>query len=181
MRLPADVHRVARTAPARMRAAVFRGRGAIRVEEVPIPSPGPGQVRVRLEGCGVCGSNLPAWEGRRWFQYPLAPGTPGHEGWGIVDEVGDGVAALEPGMRVAMLSGNAYAGYDLAPAASVLRLPEELKGLPFPGEPLACAVNVFRRSDIAPGQTVAVIGVGFIGAVVTALAASAGARVVAIS
>ena len=143
--------------------------------------PGPGEVRIRLEGCGVCGSNLPVWEGRPWFTYPLSPGAPGHEGWGAVDAVGEGVSEVAVGDRVAALSYNAYAEYDLAPAAAVVRLPDELKGRPFPAEPLACAVNIFRRSGIESGQTVAIVGIGFIGAALTALAARAGARTIAIS
>jgi threonine dehydrogenase-like Zn-dependent dehydrogenase len=42
-------------------------------------------------------------------------------------------------------------------------------------------MNIFRRSDIAPGQTVAIVGIGFLGAILTRLAADAGARVIAIS
>jgi D-arabinose 1-dehydrogenase-like Zn-dependent alcohol dehydrogenase len=41
-----------------MRAAVLTGPGRVRMEEVAIPQPGAGQVRIRLEGCGVCASNL---------------------------------------------------------------------------------------------------------------------------
>jgi len=62
-----------------------------------------------------------------------------------------------------------------------VKLPPQLDGKPFPGEPLACAVNIFRRSDIHAGQNVAIVGIGFLGAVLTALAARAGARVVALS
>jgi len=50
-----------------------------------------------------------------------------------------------------------------------------------PGEPLACAMNIFRRSDIQPGQRVAVVGVGFIGALLIQLASRAGAEVIALS
>jgi threonine dehydrogenase-like Zn-dependent dehydrogenase len=53
--------------------------------------------------------------------------------------------------------------------------------LPFPGEPVACAVNVFRRTQVGEGQLVAVVGIGFIGALVTRLCANAGARVIAIA
>src|SRR5690606_12966553 len=56
-----------------------------------------------------------------------------------------------------------------------------LEGQPFPGEPLACAMNVFQRSGIKPGDTVAVVGVGFLGALLVSLAAKAGARVIAVS
>src|SRR5690348_14247606 len=88
-----SVAEVADTAAAAgtMHAGVVSGPGRASLESVPIPTPGPGEIRVRLEGSGVCGSNLPVWEGRPWFEYPLAPGAPGHEGWGIVDEVGPGV------------------------------------------------------------------------------------------
>jgi threonine dehydrogenase-like Zn-dependent dehydrogenase len=137
-------------------------------------------VRIRLEGCGLCGSNLPTYEGRPWFSYPLAPGAPGHEGWGIVDAVGHGVDELREGDRVATLGASAFAEFEVVPAATAVRLPRALDGLPFPGEPLACAVNVFRRSGIAAGTSVAVVGIGFLGAVVAALAARAGARVVAL-
>ncbi|HEX2166098.1 MAG TPA: zinc-binding dehydrogenase, partial [Longimicrobiales bacterium] len=143
--------------------------------------PGPQQVRIRIEGCGVCGSNLPVWEGREWFQYPLEPGAPGHEGWGIIDAVGSEVDELAPGNRVAALSYHAFARYDLADASAVVRLPDTLAGIPFPGEPLGCAMNVFRRSDIQPGQTVAIIGIGFLGALLTQLATRAGADVIAVS
>jgi threonine dehydrogenase-like Zn-dependent dehydrogenase len=159
----------------------FREPRALAVELAEVRPPGSGEVRVKLEGCGVCGSNLPVWEGRPWFEYPLGPGAPGHEGWGTIDAVGEDVEYLAAGDRVAMLSYNAYAEYDIAPASAVVRLPEALQGRPFPGEPLACVMNILRRSGIASGQTVAIVGIGFIGAALTALAARAGARVIAIS
>jgi hypothetical protein len=70
-----------------------RGHRPVSAGEVHLArrDPLPGEVRVALEGCGVCGSNLPVWEGREWFTYPLQPGAPGHEGWGEVAAVGDGV------------------------------------------------------------------------------------------
>jgi threonine dehydrogenase-like Zn-dependent dehydrogenase len=135
---------------------------------------------VRVAGCGLCGSNLPPFEGRPWFTYPFAPGAPGHEGWGVVDALGPGVVAFTEGDHVATLGGSAFAEYEVVDAASAVKLPAALAGRPFPGEPLACAVNVFRRSGIAAGQTVAVVGVGFIGAVLVALAARGGARVIAV-
>ncbi len=168
-------------AGARMKAAVMAKPQDARVERVPRPEPGPEQLRVRLEGCGVCGSNLPTWEGREWFKYPLAPGAPGHEGWGVVDAVGAAVRGFQPGDRVATLSGSAYAEYDVVGMDAAVVLPPSLQGKPFPGEPLGCAMNIFRRSGIQPGQTVAILGIGFLGALVTRLAASAGARVLAIT
>jgi threonine dehydrogenase-like Zn-dependent dehydrogenase len=143
--------------------------------------PGPGQVRIRLEGSGVCASNIPVWEGREWFHYPLPPGAPGHEGWGRVDAVGEGVSSLEPGQRVTCVSGHAYAEMDVTSAQSVVPLPRELDGEVFPGEPLGCAMNIFERADIQRGQDVAIVGAGFLGLLLTQLATHAGARVVALS
>lgn len=166
---------------ATMRAAVLAAPGEIRVQSVPVPRPGPGEVRIAVEGCGVCASNLLPWKGSEWIAYPGEPGGMGHESWGVIDAVGDGVTDLAPGDRVAALSGRSYAQFDVAAADMVVKLPPQLDGRPFPGEPLACAFNIFRRADIRPGQVVAIIGIGFLGAVLTRLATDAGARVIAIS
>lgn len=168
-------------ATATMQAAVLSGPGRLELREVPLPEPAPGQVRIRLEGCGVCASNLTPWAGTPWMRYPTEPGGLGHEGWGVVDALGAGVQGLREGQRVAALSYRAYAEYDLADADALVPLPDALAGRPFPGEPLGCALNIFRRSEIRAGQTVAIIGVGFLGALLTRLATNAGARVLAIS
>jgi threonine dehydrogenase-like Zn-dependent dehydrogenase len=160
---------------------VLVGPGQVRIEQVARPAPGPGQVRLRLEGSGVCASNLTPWAGPEWMSFPTEPGALGHEGWGVVDGVGEGVEGLSPGERVAALTYNAYAEYDLADAHAVVPLPPALATAPFPGEPLGCAMNIFRRSEIAAGQTVAIVGIGFLGAILTRLATDAGARVIAIS
>jgi threonine dehydrogenase-like Zn-dependent dehydrogenase len=167
--------------PGTMRAAIVTGPGQIQISEVARPEPGPGQVRLRLEGCGVCASNLTPWAGPEWMQYPTEPGALGHEAWGFVDAIGEGVEGLSIGDRVAALSYKSYAEYDLAEADAVVRLPDALAGQPFPGEPLGCAMNIFHRSEIETGQTVAIIGIGFLGAILTKLATDAGARVIAIS
>ena len=164
-----------------MRAAVIRGGGSFELADVEVPEPGPGQVRVRLQGSGVCGSDLPVWQGRPWFEYPLAPGKPGHEGWGVVDAVGPDVSGIEEGARVAGLTYQAYADYDVVDAGAVVPLPPELGDAPFPGEALGCAYNVFRRSAIGSADRVAVVGAGFMGGLVTQLAARAGAEVTAIT
>ena len=164
-----------------MRSVVIARPGEARIAGAAVPEPSAGEILVRIEGCGVCGSNLPFWEGRQWFTYPGKPGAPGHEGWGVVDAVGDGVAGPRVGERVAILSTHAFAEYDVVAAEAAVVIPDELADHPFPGEPLACAMNAFRRSDVTPGHTVVVIGIGFLGALLTALSSAAGARVIAIS
>src|SRR5436305_10037588 len=105
-----------------MRAAVLAGPKQFTVKTVALPVPGADEVRVRLEGCGVCGSNLAPYEGRPWFQYPRDPGDPGHEGWGEVDAVGANAKEIRRGERVALLSYKAYAEYDVARANAVVKL-----------------------------------------------------------
>jgi threonine dehydrogenase-like Zn-dependent dehydrogenase len=163
------------------RAAIVTGPGKIVINVSALPEPGEGQVRIRLEGCGVCASNLTPWSGPDWMQFPTEPGGLGHEGWGYVDALGANVSELQIGDRVAALSYHAYATHDIADQAMTVRLPKALDRQYFPGEPLGCAMNIFHRSDIKAGQTVAIIGIGFLGALLTQLASRAGARVIAIS
>jgi 2-desacetyl-2-hydroxyethyl bacteriochlorophyllide A dehydrogenase len=164
-----------------MRTAVISNPKQAELWHVDVPAPGPGELRVKLQGCGVCGSNAPVWEGRPWFQYPLEAGAPGHEGWGLVDEVASDIDEFRCGDRVAFLSSHAYADYDVTSAEQVTRLPDALEGMPFPAEALGCAMNAFARSGIRAGNEVAVIGIGFLGALLIRLAKNVGARVAAIS
>ena len=164
-----------------MNAAVLTGPGKLMIDRAPVPEPGPGQVRIRIEGCGVCASNLTPWDGPVWMEFPTQPGALGHEGWGIIDALGEQVEDCAPGDRVGFLSGKAYAEFDLAEADQVVKLPPGSAGQDLPLEPFGCAFNIFRRSDIRPGQTVAIVGVGFLGAILAKLASDAGARVIAIS
>ena len=164
-----------------MRAAIVAEPRRIQVQEVAKPQVGADQVLVRLEGCGVCASNIPPWEGKPWFNYPMAPGALGHESWGRVEAVGGDVTEFAPGERVAMISNNAYAEYDVANTGAVVKLPPSLDNEAFPAEPLGCAINIFKRAAIQKGDTVAIVGIGFLGALLTQLAAAAGARVIAIT
>src|SRR5436190_1323775 len=141
----------------------------------------PTRARTAPRRAGVCASSLPLWQGRPWFQYPAPPGAPGHEGWGVIDAAGEGVTDLSVGQRVAFLSGNAFAEFDVASADGVVVLPPALHNRLFPAEAIGCAMNAFRRSDIQRGHSVAIVGIGFLGALLVRLAVNAGARVVAIS
>jgi threonine dehydrogenase-like Zn-dependent dehydrogenase len=142
-----------------MRAGIVGGPGRAATTAARRPEPGDGEVLIRVEGCGVCGSSLPFWEGRDWFSYPGEPGAPGHEAWGVTGD----------GRRVAALSYHGFAEWDVAAADAVVELPRALDGLPFPGEAFACAVNVVRRARVRPGDDVAVVGMGFLGTAVASL------------
>lgn len=164
-----------------MKASVISSPKHINIIDIPMPEPEKDEVLVKLDGTGVCISNLPVWEGRPWFNYPFEPGAPGHEGYGIVEKTGTGVDDFSRGDRVVVLSYHAYAEYDKINKSNVVKLPSTFGNSLFPGEPLACAVNIMNRSDIKAGQTVVVIGSGFIGCLLIQLLKAGGAIVIAVS
>lgn len=163
----------------KMHAMRVTSPGRTEMVALPMPQPNTGEVRIRLEGCGVCASNLTPWAGPDWMEFPTTPGGLGHEGWGVVEAAGP-ETTLAVGQRVAFLGQHSFATHEVVDEDMAAPLPASISG-PFPGEPFACAMNIFRRSGIARGDTVAIIGIGFLGAALTRLATQAGANVIAIS
>ncbi len=83
-----------------VRAAVFTEAGApMTIGEVQLDGPAAGQVRVRLAATGVCHSDLSLARGRLRQQLPAVLG---HEGAGVVVEVGAGVTSVAEGDRVVL-------------------------------------------------------------------------------
>ena len=86
----------------RIKAAVLEEFGTpLRVQELDLADPGPGEVLVRLEACGVCHTDLYTASGADPSGY--APAVLGHEGAGVVEAVGEGVASVAPGDHVVTL------------------------------------------------------------------------------
>ena len=84
------------------RAAVVHEFGApLEIENVPKLGLEPGQIRVRVEASGLCHTDIHAAHGD-WPVKPSPPFIPGHEGVGIVEELGPGVTEVAIGDRVAM-------------------------------------------------------------------------------
>jgi Zn-dependent alcohol dehydrogenase len=82
-----------------VRAAVLRAPGrAVQVEDVDLAPPRSGELLVRVEAAGVCHTELHYMAGD--IPCPL-PIVLGHEGTGVVEEVGAGVEDVAPGQRVA--------------------------------------------------------------------------------
>jgi len=81
-----------------MRAAVYRGPGILRIEEVPVPEVGRGEMLVRVDACGVCGTDI------KKIQRGLLSGPRifGHEIAGTVARVGTGLTRFREGDRVAL-------------------------------------------------------------------------------
>src|ERR687893_3055913 len=86
----------------KMRAAVLEEFGApLEVQELELAEPKAGEVLVRLAACGVCHTDLYTASGADPSGY--APCVLGHEGAGVVEEVGDGVTSLARGDHVVTL------------------------------------------------------------------------------
>ena len=82
---------------ATMKAAVYKGAGAVAVESIPVPEILPGEILIRVEACGICHTDL------KKIEYNLLPPPRiyGHETAGVVAAVGDNVAPrFQPGDRV---------------------------------------------------------------------------------
>ncbi len=165
-----------------MRTAKLVRPGRFELAEREVPAPGAGQVLVAIDGCGLCASNLGPWAGLNGINYPMDPGAPGHEVYGRVAAVGPDVAHVRPGDAVTALSYNGFADYDLAESGNVVALPPQLAGSPVLGEPIACSVNIDKRTGIKEGDTVVILGIGFLGAILTRLVRAHGpGRVIAVS
>jgi threonine dehydrogenase-like Zn-dependent dehydrogenase len=149
-----------------MKALVLRGPRQAEAVEVARPRPEPGQVLVRVRACGVCGSDLNAWRGVPGIEYPLPPGQPGHEVWGEVAEVGSAVDGLWVGEVATGMAQPGYAEYVLAEANDLIKLADDR---PLLGEPLACAANVVRRAAIRPEDRLAIVGFGYLAALIVLL------------
>ncbi len=82
-------------------AVVHEFKQPLTIELVPAAELAQGQIRVKLEACGLCHTDIHAAHGD-WPVKPSPPFVPGHEGVGIVTELGPGVSEVAVGDRVAM-------------------------------------------------------------------------------
>jgi S-(hydroxymethyl)glutathione dehydrogenase/alcohol dehydrogenase len=86
----------------RIRAAVLEEFGQpLAVQEVDLAEPKAGEALVRLVACGVCHTDLYTASGADPSGY--APTVLGHEGSGIVEQVGEDVTSVKPGDHVVTL------------------------------------------------------------------------------
>jgi threonine dehydrogenase-like Zn-dependent dehydrogenase len=175
-----EISKVSGSGEKKMRAAVLVHPGRFEIQQLEVPEPNLGEVRMKVEYCGICSSNLAPWKGAPWFSYPFSPGAPGHESTGVVDKLGAEVTGITIGQSVAMLGNGGFADYQISKADCAVPISNSLEE-PFLGEPLGCAMNIFRRAQVREGQWVAIIGVGFLGRILLQLCVDAGAKVVAVS
>jgi NADPH2:quinone reductase len=105
----------------------FGGPEVLKFEEVPTPKPGAGQVLVRIRTAGVNPYDTYMRAGTYAIKPPL-PYTPGSDGAGVVEAIGEGVKKVKPGDRVytAKTVTGAYAEYALTLEEQVHALPEKI-------------------------------------------------------
>jgi NADPH2:quinone reductase len=105
----------------------FGGPEVLKLEEIPTPQPGAGQVLVRIRAAGVNPYDTYMRTGNYAIKPPL-PYTPGSDGAGLIEAVGEDVAGVKPGDRVytAKTLTGAYAEYALALESQVHPLPEKI-------------------------------------------------------
>lgn len=179
-----------------MRAVVYTENGpsnVLQYVERPVPTPGFGEVRVRLERAGVNPTDSKSRAGVSG-SIRFAEVTPGQDGAGVVDAIGEGVSGLRTGDRVWLYlvqDGRPYgtaAEYCTAAADRVVRLPDQLSfdlGASL-GVPALTAHRALTSGDadrVAPeslrGRTVLIHGgAGAVGNAAIQLARWAGAEVV---
>ncbi|MFD6175887.1 MULTISPECIES: alcohol dehydrogenase catalytic domain-containing protein [unclassified Isoptericola] len=153
-----------------MRVVEIRGSRHAAVVEAPTPEPGPGEVLVEVAASGVCASDVALWE-----TPGDVPVRHGHEFSGVVAALGDAVTTLAVGDRVTGFGSPSHATHLVAAQDDVLPLPDRVPLWAGLGEPLACVVGAVRRARIAPGEPVAVVGLGSMGAIAAQVAVALGA------
>ena len=104
-----------------MKAAVVRSFDRpLEIEELPIPEPGAEQVLVRIEACGLCHTDIHAARGE-WPVKPTPPFIPGHEGVGIVEQLGPGNTHGVPSAIASPCRGSATPAATAATATPAAR------------------------------------------------------------
>ena len=173
-----------------MRQAVMTSPGVIELRTVADARAGRGQVLLRIGRIGVCGSDVHVYHGTHPFvSYPVVQG---HEFYGVVEAVGEGVTGIRAGAKVTatpqivcgtcrpcrrgsynvcenlVVRGFKFPGtaQDLyaVEAEKIVRLPDTFT--PEQGafvEPVAVAAHASRRPGDLAGRNVVVLGAGPIG------------------
>lgn len=190
-----------------MKAAVFKEKQDVSIENVPVPQIEKGQVLVETTACGLCGTDRHIFQGEAPAEPPLIMG---HEISGRVQETGSAISGLSPGTKAAVdpnincghcyhchrgeinlcenlqavgvTRDGGFAEYVAVPRENIYTLSEDTDlSLASLVEPLACCLHGMDLVDIAAGSRVLILGGGAIGLILAQLAKITGARTVVVS
>ena len=185
-----------------MRAAVITGPNQIAIQDVPRPRPRKNEAVIKVTACGVCGTDVHILSGEFPVRYPCIPG---HEAFGVVDEVGSEVTGVKVGDTVAIdpavacnscyfcaqnkqnhcenwnsIGGTlpgAYAEYVAVPQGNLFPASFSDPGAGVLVEPLACVIYGQERARLGIGDSVLIFGAGPIGLLHLQLSLRSGAAV----
>lgn len=138
-----------------IRVEAHGGPEVLKYSEFDLREPGPGEVRVKLHAAGV--NFIDVYQRRGTYNVTL-PWTPGLEGAGVVDAVGDGVTLFRVGDRVAYTGApGSYANANIVTAERLIPLPAELtfeQGAAFPLQGMTAHYLLHEFHRIKPGDNV---------------------------
>ena len=185
-----------------MKAQVMEGVKNLVYKDVPVPVINDDEVLVKVKLCGICGTDWNIFIGK--YVADRHPLIPGHEFWGVIEQVGKNVVGLKVGDRVSpdacIICGHCYfcrrgeglmcqsltqigihidgafAEYVKVPWKKCYLIPDEISDDATAAfiEPLTCVVEAAKRMDSEIGASVAIIGCG-LGVVHAAVAKLRGA------
>lgn len=174
-----------------MKTLCIEAPGRLEIKEFPKPQAVPGQAVIRMELCGICGSDVTAYRGvNPTMRYPIH--GLGHEGVGVIEEIGENDKGLKKGDRVALepyVPCNAchmcaekrfnncadlhvcgvhkdgmMTEYFLHPIPLLYKLPDTLS-LKHAAliEPFTIGLHAVTRAKVKAGEHVVIFGAGVIG------------------
>jgi L-iditol 2-dehydrogenase len=192
-----------------MRAVQLRGPGIVELVEMPVPAIGTGELLLEMRACGLCGSDLAKIFGGNQTERPVPLGhevvgvvkavgegvtrfAPGdrlavahHVPCGRCRYCRHGNESMCPQFKATNIDPGGFAELIRIPALQV-----EQAAFPIPDalpdeagtfmEPLACALRAVKRSDVQPGDQIAVVGAGCMGLLVAQAVELRGARAICV-
>ncbi len=186
-----------------MKAVIINGPGNLEIVEKPVPKPEPEEILVKIKYCGICGSDLHAFE--TGFLDPAI--TIGHEFSGIIEEVGEDCGGWSAGTlvtgnniiscgscsscinshdnlcrevrRLGITDHGTLAEYALFPAKDLVKISKQapLEQLALT-EPLSVALHAANKANASNSDRVLIIGAGTIGLILLSLLKLRGAKTV---
>lgn len=172
-----------------MKAALYEGKGKIRIVEIPKPTPKIDEALVKVKYAGICGSDLEFYKAGLW----PTPGVLGHEITGTVVELGSGVkkwkvddrVTIDPALNcgkcfycqngyrnlcdgsfegIGIGRNGGFAEYLLVPARCLIKLPDEVPnkyGTVF--DQIGTCLQGLKASNFIAGNSAVVLGLGTMG------------------
>lgn len=168
--------------------AVLTGPKKFTIIEEEMPQIQPHEVLIKIVAVGICHTDMPTYMGQsamgmdehghfemvKELKYPTAVG---HEPVGIVEAVGSAVTNFKPGDYTGGFIMPSFASHIVAPAMLCVPIPKDIENLEnCLVEPLTCVANIVQSANPKLGDSVAVVGCGFMGLMTIAGLSHSGAK-----